>query len=167
MTLEDKLIENLVNTYKMKGKNVQGILSNPLFMGLSLSEKIRMIDKYAVDLAKNPTLNYSSILPGAVKGGVLALAGSAGRMMVMGGPIKNINVKLALGLGATVGGLASYIQSKKELEQSQEISRSIGQPYSTLVLNSMQKPIGRPDVGKLHELATMLGVAKLNADKPQ
>lgn len=167
MTLEDKLVENLVNTYKMKGKNVQGVLMNPIFNGLSLSEKIKMIDRYAVDLARTPIVDHSTVVPGALLGGVLALTGSAGRMLMMGGPLKDVNVKLALGAGALIGGAASYLQSRREYNQSREIADSIGNPYSTIVLNSMHQPVARPDVGKLHELASMIGVAQLDADKPQ
>lgn len=167
MTLEDKLIDNLINTYKMKGKNVQGILQNPLFQGLSLSDKIRMINKYAIDLASTPHTDYKSIVPAAVAGAGLALSGSAGRMLMMGGNLNNLNFKLALGVGAAIGAGAKYVQNNRQVRQDREIADSIGNPYTTIVLNSMRKDVPAPNVTKLHDIANVLGSSKLDADKPK
>lgn len=165
MTLEDKLIENLVLTYKARGMNVQGIISNPIFKGLPLSDKIRMINKYSKDLSTAPSLSFRGVGSSAIAGGTLALMGSAGRLMMMGKSPSTVNYKLATGLGAGLGAAARLIESKRSLDKDREIASSIGNPYSTIVLNSIQQPSKKPEVAKLQELVSLFGAAKLDADK--
>lgn len=135
MTLEDQLLQQLVDAYKLKGKNLQSVLDNPLFKDLPLDQKVKFIKNYKEQLKTDPKFNWSAIPEGAVFGGLNAVAGVRLGQMISGK--SNPKALIAAGiLGSVIsGGLQGY-WAKKEYDHDVKTQGSIDNAIKTLVLRS-------------------------------
>lgn len=139
MTLEEQLIERLINTYQLKGKNVQLILDNQLFKDLPLDKKVAFIKKYSEQLGTAPQAHYSN---GAIGAGLLgAFSGLATVSAKAGKSMTTNKALLAAGIGTAgfigLNALANRVKYKNDLETANNIAE--GNSLDALVARTLQK----------------------------
>lgn len=144
MTLEDQLLQQLVDTYRVKGKNLQGVLDNPLFKDLPLDQKVKFINNYKDQLKSDPKFNWSSLGEGAVFGGLNAVAGVRMGQLISGGSNPKALITAGI-LGSIVGGGLQGYWSKKEYNHDVNTQKSIDDAIKTLIQRSNSPKIGRTD----------------------
>lgn len=76
MTLEDKLVEGLVEKYKESGRNVQRVLDNSLFKSLPLEAKVRALNAHNAEFSHVPSFSLNDF-SNISKAGVTGAAGGA------------------------------------------------------------------------------------------
>jgi len=119
MTLEDSLLEALVDKYTAKGVNLQKILDNSLFQQLPLNRKIAFIEKAGSPISSStPTLNKSTLLTGAIGGGAAGLISTA-LAGVAGLPVHQRAPALILGsvMGAGLGGVTALYRARADRDR--------------------------------------------------
>jgi len=146
MTLEETLVQRLIDDYKLRGKNIQGILDNQLFKDLPLDKKVAFITKFSESLKQEPTFNWTAVGLSSLKGagaGVFAGLATTLPTLATGGKINPLSLKIGAMLGAvSSGGIEAYWQKRQhkfDLNTSKNIDDAIG----TLVSRS-QLPDKRP-----------------------
>jgi hypothetical protein len=129
VVMQDRLLEALVNQYKAKGKNLQGILDNQLFQQLPLDKKVAFIEQAGGPISSAPTSSYSTAGKGAIGGAIAGIMGGAmhrfGNSSVS--PYTAVGAMIAgAALGALGGGLAGTIRSIIDNERNKKISTLAG-----------------------------------------
>lgn len=103
MTLEDQLIQTMIDAYKKKGINLQAILDNPLFQGLPLAQKVKILESKAAEFSSDPKIKIKPLIEHtalSAAGGALAMAA---RGIVEKNPLYRAS-PWALSMGAILGG---------------------------------------------------------------
>lgn len=135
MTLEEQLLEQLVNTYRIKGKNIQGVLDNPLFKDLPLDVKVKFIKNYKEQLKTDPKFNWTALGEGAVFGGMNAVAGVRMGQLIAGKSNPKALITAGI-LGSLVGGGLQGYWAKKEYNHDVKTTQSLDDAIKTIILRS-------------------------------
>jgi hypothetical protein len=122
---DDQVIRSMLNYYKARGINLSSVLDEPLFKGLSTKTKVELLKKYAGEIESGTqsgifksdiTKILWDVLPASVYGGIAGFGGGvAASKMFKGGKVHPLSVALAATLGASMGALASGINSAQPI----------------------------------------------------
>lgn len=170
MTIEDKLIEGLIESYKAKGINLQRILDNPLFQSLPLDKKVRIIESEAIKFPA-PKMDYKPILEGAGIGAIstmtgLAMASATGagsrtiaqisEALAKGG-LRSISpslpvIGIAAAVGAILGSTLPAWTTYQNHQRDKQTYRNTGSGLKSLIGRSMSSHTPVPPSFNLHEI---------------
>lgn len=138
MTIEDKLIQGLIDSYKAKGINLQRILDNPLFQALPLDKKVKIIESEAIKFPA-PKIGYKPMLEGAGIGAISAISGlgmaglsSATKYMPSSGA-----VTLAGAIGAILGASLPTLAIYKNYSRDKYTHENTSDGLNSLINRSM------------------------------
>ena len=129
--LESKLMDNLLDVYKSKGINVQRILENPIFSGLSLEDKVKFLEANSKAFSQKPSTGFKQALPN-IGFGALTGIGAVGVAAALSSGVAPSVSRAALGVGAGWGALLGSIPSlmalssgyKRDLATSTDIANN-------------------------------------------
>lgn len=161
-TLEDRLLENLVSTYRSKGVNLQKVLDNPLFQQLPLDKKVAFIEQAGSPIIAKPKFSYKPPLVGIVGGGI-----GGGMATVLHGAMSGgwkpgtLAIGVATGAvgGAIAGGLGGIIRSIMDRSRDSSTLKTVPQGgLTTLINRSGSTPIGGSPFGGNRYLEQLEGL---------
>lgn len=138
MTLEDQLLQQLVDTYRVKGRNIQNILDSQLFKDLPLDKKVKFIHSFKSQLEAPPSFNWSGI----PRASLLGAATGLGASLTMGKLSPKV-LALSAGIGAMSTGGVEALTKYKDYQHDVNTSRSVDDAIQTLINRGLQtsKPL--------------------------
>ena len=160
-TLEDRLLDTLVQKYQSKGVNMQKILDNQLFQQLPLDKKIAFIEQAGSPILQKPSFSMGTVGTGAIGGTIAGAIATAMHGAMQGGfkpgaQIPGIVLGAAggLALGGLSGLIRAYIDKNQDVD-TQQTARVSG--LNALIGRSGMKPIGGSPFGGNRYLTQLEG----------
>lgn len=115
--MEEKLIKQLIKSYREQGIDLYALLDDPLFVRLPLETKVKAIKKFAKDIAEGTSRGVTksdvrAVIKDVTMAGIVGAAAGGGTAMAaashfVGGPFNQGKLPYkAIGAGAIISGLS-------------------------------------------------------------